>query len=252
MTTTQMLDEIENNKIKTEIKSNIFSNLTLYYGILVFFGFFHQSVYYHQFGINILDYLEIGEVVTSFFDILTSIVIVFIVIISIASFILRVVNDKPLGKVFYIVATISIVIIYLILELAFKQSTIIKTLKDLMIVSFVGLISIILLYKTYIRIKNIIKISIGYFRLFIIFLVSLLLLWASARLDSYLVRDGVDIIYVLTNDGKNYKTETDRYFIGKTKNYIFYFVNNKPIVVIPVKEVKEIQINCTDDWTILD
>ena len=203
---------------------------------IIFFGFFKQYIYYSFFNINISEYIDFDEILTSFLD--------------------------DLFLFIFIIFTTSIIFIYLVSKAPKSKNVIAKKITEGKRGLIIDIILIIFFIVTYILVKSIfliyfcIFISINiiddiltrkYLNLHIRFTIIAFMFYISILI----LYSAIEYIFVFkTNQNKytiTYKindeciSDSTNIYVGKTKKYIFFVNYNKNIVeIIPNSNVLKI------------
>lgn len=78
--------------------NKILKHTALFGAILVFIGYVKLHIYYSYFGVDIINYLEIGEIVTSFLDDIWYLFVIGVLYVFIQLLLYGVLNQIPLSK----------------------------------------------------------------------------------------------------------------------------------------------------------
>lgn len=223
-------------------------------GILIFSGFLKLYIYYNFFSIDIINYLDFSEILTSFLDdivLLFTIVILVIIIVLFPTLFLKSkfmkliksekgdVAARSLKRYTYhnklsvfILILVSIIIIGGSILIFFKVS------------ELFGLVLGVLYLFNLICSVSIIKTGRTLEDLGLLLVVSIILFLATC-LKTYKEFNDVKLrecknYTIYTNDGIHYILKENDYIIGKTKNYLFFSLN-KETLIIPEREIKKIK-----------
>lgn len=227
--------------------------------ILIFTGFLKLYIYYDFFNIDIINYLDFSEIITSFLDdivLLLSIILPITTIVLFSAFFSKskyfnhMKNEKEdvvsrslrryrfynKFRVFITLFANSIITILGILVF-FKFSELIGLVVGVFFLF--NIVSIFSVYKTGKILKGIdllLVISI------ILFLATYLKTYKEVR-DTKVGEFGNYKVYI--NDGTRYVLSKNDYIIGKTKNYLFLSFNEETLI-IPEREIKKIAYKLID------
>ena len=238
-----------------------------YTGVLfIFLGVIKLTIYYHAFNIQINNFLDFTEIITAFTNDLLFIAFIFFST-SLFHFLLTT-KDEVLTSINWQEAYINeskflkrlnyakkIFNIVLIINLGFLLSLLTitlflkKSISSYFFMSWVifdlSLLSQILLLqyrrKSFITYKIKLETSITNIIAYLIIVTFLLL--STTYSEIYSVKfDKKYIKTTFTVGNEKYISDSSHYYIGKTKNYLFYYCENeKRTVVFPMTEIKEIQ-----------
>jgi hypothetical protein len=249
-----------------DIRNNFFvSDVLPYLGsFIIFLGMTRLMTYYSSFGVNIINYLEFSEIITSFFDII--LIVVFVILYStIQNFLLinkSAQNEKLLFQnkiegiekftkrllqyflyyLEFICSAIFIFIGYYIYSL-FNKNIDKNVLIGQGISSVLFFVFLIISFEINIKHKHI-KSTINDKNIIDYFLFSLLFI-AYTMFISYnqvhFVKDKKSTYgtIIKLNDNTVLQSDSNNYYIGKTQKFLFFYHEyTKTTDVIPVSNLK--------------
>ncbi len=253
---------------------NISKHLPLISAILVFFGFLKLHIYYNLFGIQINNYLELGEILASFLDDIWTFLILIGIWIGIQVFVIRAMDRIPLdsetkemieheGMVKQENAKFSDLLVIGVLEL---KKWIIPLITGVVVSIFYFLYygmgyhsSILFGFMIFFSLSFIVSIiffivfpihdqendepdSIG---LFIFSMVMALVLVVNVSYsDYYEIQENPKEVILFMEDNSEFRTDQNKLFIGMSNKYFYFFeVKSGKNIIIPVDEVVRHEID---------
>jgi hypothetical protein len=253
----------------TEKSQITFKEILPYYGaFLVFLGVIRLHFFYGEFGVTIENFLDFSEIITSFFDILILIIIQFI-LSWFQSYFLRNNDDaeykneifeklKQKSHIFkrlkiYILYFGDLIITYLIYILIgilyhfFIQPIKIESLIFFLIT--IGICFSLGIFIMEIEIKhNKYKFSESEIKstkilMFSLISISIVVLISYIQANNIKTEKNTFGTKIILKDSKEIISDENNYFIGNTKNYVFFYHEKSKITdVIPLSEIKQLSI----------
>jgi hypothetical protein len=222
---------------------------------LIFLGVLRQFIFYKFFGINILPFLTLSEIVISFFDnifLLTIITIVFILTAFLFRHPIR--KAKRLHKLesninieirrnYTIYYILSLVLILTLLPLFFAQK------KPLLLIILNVALFLLIILSLYFFSKKSISIDNEGFRInenvsklspliMAIILTWIVFAFTSVEISQVKNNKNVQVVMML-KDSTTLSSNSKLYYLGKTDNYFFLFNDqDRSTEIIPKDEVK--------------
>jgi len=234
----------------------LFSVLSLMFGSISLFAF------YHNYGINIISYLELNEIISQTmkdFIVISFMGLIYVVsgyflsftsfgenyktICSNTSFIKAIISNRP----FFIVVIVLISVITATVITSYRNAIRIDTAQIYTATALLPLILLLTFIELNRRSHSIVKvfpsletISIVLFSVVVIFMAVTLsfLRHSTLKINDNYLKNSIVI------DKKIIKSTPTYYFIGKTKEYVFFF-NEKDSVadVFPISTIQQLTLN---------
>lgn len=258
----------ENTSNKRTLIQNLIPTIPIIGSFLIFLGVLRLVIFYAHFGIEIVNFLEFTEILTSFLDILAITILVMILsiiqslfledkktqekkdklrdqIFKERSFLKRLLKYCKLSMDFFIISIILTILNFIVyyyqeknLEALFYLPLIILSLPTLLL----------LFYEFEIKIRKQSETGKKNYRL-IYFgsLISLATIGQGKYQAHNIEHGGAHIGYqVILEDDTKLVSDHQNYYVGKTNGYLFFYHEiERKTDIIPITRVKEIQVTKT-------
>jgi hypothetical protein len=218
--------------------------LPLLSGILIFLGVCRLSFYYKEFGINIINFLEIGEIITSFLDKIILLGLVIVLGLVIGKYRNSFSSDgnfkSELSKLFLArwIVLFAFVGVAGLVQVVYHNP---QFTGMMLAIGFLGPFFILLLTAAARNIHRPIKSNL-FWALSISSLSILFLLYYSILIECQAIKTlktkmGIEVIF----DCESFKGDSSNFYIGNTKDYLFiYHQKTNQTSVYPMSSVKKI------------
>lgn len=233
--------------------------------LLIFFGVFHLFVFYSAFNINIFNYLDFSEIITSFLHQLIFILLEVFGAIIFGVFYFPVAKQSAIkysdlihtnnySFLQRLILNIKRNIIFLLIMLWLNIFLVIAYFK--LHIFSLNFFVICLLTNSYLMLVNIFSTELNRFfnshretrmvgksMIVLIILLLLLYLYTTVEVEQITRRKYHSGIIIQLVDKEKLISDSNSYYIGNTKNYLFfYYKNSYKTRVIPMSRVEEINI----------
>ncbi len=259
---------MEKNKSNSDEEKSINRYFGLVVPYIIFLGMIRLIVYYNEFGVSIVSYLDISEVITSFFDILMIIVIIFVSttfnsfllsdkkknekITNHRTNILKEENEWKIAKLYFLYLKFPILILLGFIIVTLLSHLFFHWFNYWELIFFPSILIVLILYiiigLEIERKHQIYESSPGEKRYIGLIFYSFILVLTVSLYSKYQARQ-VAIHHstkgttILLNNGEKIVSNKQRFFIGKTTNYIFFFdTKTNTTEVFPISEIKMLKI----------
>lgn len=241
----------------TENKNSLLQFLPYAGALLIVLGVIKHMIYYSAFGVNILNYLETGEIITSFLGDIIHIIVMLVVGRVFAEFIIKeqdysvnICSDDNLlircakylnfAKWYFLcVFILASILCYLL----WKNTEIFIMMIKLIAVLFISTFIIIILQGEHRYYK---KNSSRKFPRYTIFLPTILfaIIGPTIREIERVKYDKLNTAIIVQIDSDTLISTPSYYYIGKTNKYIFFYDDSLGVAeIFPMERVKKIKLN---------
>lgn len=255
--------------MSTQKNYHIMEFLPIIGSFLIFLGMIRLTYYYSSFGINIINFLNLTEIITSFFDVIIKFAFQFVFatifalivytkkeleernstyheILKESSFVRRLFRYLIhfriiLNIVFYVIVPF---LVFLIIDYSFE----IHVFEEVLLLIFVS--GSLLILRAEIEHKYGEDTSKSEFSPFVtisifgVFLVILVMLHTHQDVQEVINHHRTIGVSIELDDGITLISDSTNFYIGKTENFVFfYYKTQNRTEVIPVGRVKEMTFN---------
>lgn len=258
--------EKKQEKIDEEQSINRYFGLVVPY--IIFLGMIRLMFYYSHFGVSIVSYLDISEVITSFFDVLMLIVSTFVIITfnrfiahdkkkggemsKLKSSLLKEEDQWKIVKLYfkYLKTRLLLLLIFVSLFLICHLFLNLVTFWEVIfLASFMVVVLLYVIITIEIERKHLINGSSPGQRRYIGLIFYSLILIISVMLFSKYQINEVEFHHstkgttIILKSGEEIVSKKQKLFIGKTNNYVFFFdKKTKTTDIFPMSEIKMLKI----------